>query len=1059
MRFSLLGPLAVTDDGGEPVDVGGRQPRIVLAALVAAAGRPVSAGSLIETIWGEAPPRSAAGTLQTYVSRLRHGLEERGGPALVLDGAGYRLELAGHDVDTVRFAQLAAEGEALAAAGRTAEARDALARALSLWRGPALLELADHVSGAARAAALEEQRLAVLEQRLDADLALGRHAQVSGELQALVAEHPLREGLHAKAALALYRSGRQADALRALAAAGSVLRDELGLEPSGLLTGLESAILVHDPALDLPVPLPVPVSVPVVPAAPAGAVAGGSAQPPAEPAVPLVGRGEELAELLAAYGETVVDARFVVLEGEPGIGKTRLAEEVAAAATVAGSLVVWGRSNEWGAAPALWLWLPVLRAAVAAAVDQVPPPLVDVLDGEAPLLAGAGGAVQFERFDAVADLLERAGKERPVVVLLDDLQWADSASLDLLQFLTTRLTGHVMILATLRTLAVGSTGAVTDALGAMARRHGSRRLRLRGLPADATGELLDAVAPGPVSPELVSRIHERAEGNPFYAIELARLLDDGAAGEVPAAVPATVRDVIRRRLGQLPDDSVEVLTVAAVVGREVDLPLVARAAGLDVADCLERLDPAATHRLLEASPAGPGALRFGHALVREVLLDDLTPLRRARLHLRAADAMADAAGGDEAVDRDDAEVLAGHLWRAVSLGIGTRAAAALERAAETAISRVAYVQAEELLGSAAQLRRSAGASPEAKQAELSTLVRLLEVMQATRYFAGTDRDVLHRAQELAGQLGLDDVVRKLAWSEWAALSTAGRLAECRPMAEAYLARWRDDSRPQVSAAAHVLYGVDEWTRGRIDVALEHLDRANGLLEGAPPPADAFEGEYRVVAQAFALYSHAAHGDLSVDDALAGFDFLASLVPPTAVPAVCAFGGATAAVHTRWEQLERLMLRALDADPAAQFAFFGGQLLMQRGVVAAAQGRLDEAVATFFEGRSRYRAVGGQSTINIYQSLLAELLARAGRVNEATELVTGARRQADELPQGCDEVMLRIAEGVVAALAGDLDRAAERLAAAVALGDRDGAHVFARRAEAVAEDLSVPLPPR
>ena len=169
-------------------------------------------------------------------------------------------------------------------------------------------------------------------------------------------------------------------------------------------------------------------------------------------------------------------------------------------------------------------------------------------------------------------------------------------------------------------------------------------------------------------------------------------------------------------------------------------------------------------------------------------------------------------------------------------------------------------------------------------------------MQATRYFAGTDRDVLHRAQGLAGELGLDDVVRKLAWSEWAALSTSGRLAECRPMAEAYLARWRDDPRPQVAAAAHVLYGVDEWTWGRIDVALEHLDRANALLEGAPPPADAFEGEYRVIAQAFALYSHAARGDLSVDDALAGFDFLATLVPPAAVPAVCAFGGATAAVH-------------------------------------------------------------------------------------------------------------------------------------------------------------------
>src|SRR5690606_25734637 len=152
-------------------------------------------------------------------------------------------------------------------------------------------------------------------------------------------------------------------------------------------------------------------------------------------------------------------------------------------------------------------------------------------------------------------------------------------------------------------------------------------------------------------------------------------------------------------------------------GRDVDLPLVARAAGLDVARCLERLDPAAAHRLLEAPPgaASPAALRFGHALVREVLLDDLTPPRRPQLHLQVADAMADLAGADEHVERDEAEGLPGRLWRAVPLGSGRRAAAALERAAETAISRLAYAQAEELLGSAAQLRRSAGRSPEARQ--------------------------------------------------------------------------------------------------------------------------------------------------------------------------------------------------------------------------------------------------------------------------------------------------------------------------------------------------------
>lgn len=1039
MRFGVLGPLLITDDGGGLVEVGGQQPRAVVVALVAAGGGSVSADGLMDAIWGEERPKSATGTLQTYLSRLRRTLQEHGGPSIVLDGAGYRLELDGHEVDAERFEELAAEGESLLADGCASEARDVLAEALSLWRGPALVELVDRGYGVAQAAGLEERRMSVLERRIEADLALGHHGQVVGELQALITEHPLREGLHAMLALALYRAGRQADALRALAAAGQQLRDELGLEPSRQLAELEAKILAHDPSLDL---------APAVVRAQAEGRPGETGDT-APDAVPLVGRDTELAELRAALAEASEDARFVVLEGEPGIGKTRLADELAAFASANGSRVVWGRSNESGAAPALWSWLPVLRAAVEGAVDEPPPLLAEVLSGGAPLLAGHGAAVQFERFDAIADVLEQAGAQRPLVVVLDDLQWADAASIDLLRFLTTRLQRGVLVVVTVRTLELGDTSALTDILGALGRRHRSRRIRLHGLSAPDTEELLAAVAPGPVRHDVAERIHERAEGNPFYAIELARLAEEGAANEVPASV----RDTIRLRLRRLPEATASILTVAAVVGRDLDLPVVARAASLDVGECLALLDPAASQRLLVPLPDSPGSMRFDHALVREALLDDLTPLRRAQLHLAVADAMADAAGGDDAVPRDQAEVLAEHLWRSVALGTGDRAAAALERAAETAISRVAYTQAEELLGRAARLRRG-GRSSEARQAELHTLLRLLEVMQATRYFAGTDQQILHRAREVASELQLEDVDRKLVWSGWAALSSSGRLAEAQPMAAAFLERWGDDPRPQVSAAAHVMSGVDEWTRGQIPNAIVHLDRAIGLLQDGPPPADAFEAEYTFIAHSFSLWSHAAHGDLSVDDAHAGFDVLLSIAPPPAVPAVCSFGGAVSAVHGRWDDLERLVTHALDADQAAQFAFFGGQLLMQRGVVEAAAGKLDEGVATFLEGRRRYRAVGGRTMIVTYQSLVAEQLGRAGRAPEAAELVGGARRQVDELGMGWEVIPLLVAEGVIAHAAGDHQQAAERLTTAVRVADESGCHVLARRAEATAAELGL-----
>ena len=168
----------------------------------------------------------------------------------------------------------------------------------------------------------------------------------------------------------------------------------------------------------------------------------------------------------------------------------------------------------------------------------------------------------------------------------------------------------------------------------------------------------------------------------------------------------------------------------------------------------------------------PSKLRFSHALVREVLVDGLTPLRRARVHLQVADVIE-----PPAVGNDDVEVLADHLWRAAALGVGERAADALERAADVAIGRVAYTSAEDMLGRAVQLRRDAPPSPEALQAQLDALLRLLEVMQATRYFSGTDRDLLQSAQDLAAELGHDDVSRELTWSEWAALSRAASVAE------------------------------------------------------------------------------------------------------------------------------------------------------------------------------------------------------------------------------------------------------------------------------------------
>ena len=246
MDFKLLGPLEVRR-GETVVPLPRGKPRAVLAVLLLHPNEPVGADRLALALWGEEAPAAAARTVQVYVSRLRRALSDA--EALTTTPAGYVLRVRPGELDAERFERLAAEGREAFAAGRPDDAGALLREALGLWRGPALGELAFEAFAQADAARLEEQRLAALEARIEADLAAGRHAELVGDLQRLVDEHPLRERLHGQLMLALYRSGRQADALAAYRRAREVLVAELGIEPGTELRALERAVLAQDPEL------------------------------------------------------------------------------------------------------------------------------------------------------------------------------------------------------------------------------------------------------------------------------------------------------------------------------------------------------------------------------------------------------------------------------------------------------------------------------------------------------------------------------------------------------------------------------------------------------------------------------------------------------------------------------------------------------------------------------------------------------------------------------------------------------------------------------------------
>src|SRR5262245_4255215 len=295
-HFRLLGPLTATIEGA-PVEVGGEKRRALLAALLLRAGEVVPRDELIDALWGEEPPDTARNTLQVYVSQLRKLLPDG---LLETTPSGYRLAVDASGVDVFEFESLAQAGRSALTIGDATGAAETLRRALELWHGTPV-----DVSQF-EALRLEEIRLTALEDRIDADLALGRHAQLVGELEGLVAEHPLRERLRGQLMLALYRSGRQADALAVYQRARRTLVEELGIEPGESLRKLERAILEQDPSLN------------IHPAATARRIP--------TPATPLLGRERELDALAdLVRSETT---RLLTLTGIGGIGKTRLGLEL-----------------------------------------------------------------------------------------------------------------------------------------------------------------------------------------------------------------------------------------------------------------------------------------------------------------------------------------------------------------------------------------------------------------------------------------------------------------------------------------------------------------------------------------------------------------------------------------------------------------------------------------------------------------------------------------------------------------------------------------------------------
>jgi DNA-binding SARP family transcriptional activator len=813
MDFRILGPLEVLDQGS-PLRLGGSKQRALLGLFLLSPNETITTDRLIDELWGERPPAAPAKTVGVHISRLRRALASSGGArptdVVATRKNGYELTLDPDRLDAHRFERLVADGRSELATGRPERAAASLERALSLWRGPALADLAYEPFAQREIARLEDLRVAALEELIEAKLALGGHAEVVGQLETLVAEHPYRERLRAQLMLALYRSDRQADALQAYQDARRTLVEELGIEPGERLRELEGAILAQDPALQAPAPA---TAEPVV-EAPRGA---------------FVGRERELAELVGGLHDAFAGrGRLFLLVGEPGIGKSRLAEELTAQARTLGATVLIGRCWEAGGAPAYWPWVQSLRAYAreteaealrdqlgGGAADLTPllPELRDQLgdlpDARMPESKGA----RFRLFDSMASFLKKAAKGRPLVLVLDDLHAADEPSLLLLRFVARELgESRVLIVGAYRDVDPTPADPLTATLAELAREPVTRTVALAGLGESDVLRFIELVVPGASAGGFAPTVHAETEGNPLFVGEIVRLLaaerrlEDGGAARL--VIPPSVREVIGRRLRHLSDRCNRLLTLASVLGREFDLDALAGASGLEHNAILELLDEALEARVVAEVPGVIGRMRFSHALIRDAAYHRLPRSRQVQLHRQVGEALEVLYSSD--LDAHLAE-LAHHFFESAAGGEGQKAVEYARRGGSRSVVLLAYEEAVRLYEMALEALGPDSAATARPRGEL--LLALADAKGRAGDSAGAKASFL-QAAELARSAGLPEVLGR------AAVGYGGRFVWDRAISDERLV-------PLIQDALAALGEVDSTLRVQL------LSRLAAALRGEP----------------------------------------------------------------------------------------------------------------------------------------------------------------------------------------------------------------------------------
>jgi DNA-binding SARP family transcriptional activator len=1056
----LLGSIEASR-GADPTAVAGTKLQALVAALAMAVPHPVAADTLIDAIWGEQGPANPANALQAQVSQLRRVL---GADVVVRRGSGYALVVEPDDVDALRLERLVRDGREAAGRGDMSEAATTFAAALSLVRGAPLAELAEMRFARDAGTRLTELVLAAHEGLVDAQLATGRHAEAVSPLTELVRAHPLRERFHAQLVLALYRCGRQAEALRAYQDAREVLVEELGVDPGVELQELERAVLAHDPAL---------TGVPSPSASLLGTLDGSAGRSPSDntnvvSGFPLVGRDPERHVLRGDLAEAIAGrGRMALVGGEPGIGKTRLAEELTADALAEGATVVWGRCYDGRGAPAFWPWTQIVHSLLGhyadheligalgsgiADVAQIAPEVKELVDELQPLPPLDPESARFRLDQAVSGFVRRLAAVRPMTIALDDLQWADESSLALLAFLALEMAeSPLFVLATYRNVDPTLSGPLARTLAELSRQPRSRRVDLVGLDRDGIGLFLAAAGAEP-NDELIATVHRRTEGNPFFVTEVLRLLPPTAVSDDPSlgrVVPASVKAVIRQRLSHLPESTAEALSAASVLGQDFDLPILSAVVGVDGATLLDQLDPAMAAGILVDSPQGVGRSRFSHGLVNETIYHDMSAAQRARTHRRAAEAIA--AHHGEA-DGPHLIALAAHWFHAVPAAPPDPGIDSALRSARWAQAHVAHQQAEELLRSALELLPGMPDARARAARELEIQDQLSNLLIVTSGYSTPGLDqACARQRELCQAIDDPRLLVPALWRLSIFYLVSTELDTAVTVGEQLLALAGDDD-PGTLLAGHMALGVIRTHRGEIAVARRHFDAAMELsVAGHDHTVADFVAETPGVwirvfgAWNWWLLDHDDRARRNVDEALT----LAAAggVHTYAMTFAVWFASLLATLRRDAEDGRRRSEEGLALATAGGYGMCLPFLTAQLGWALAAQGDFEACSAQLLAGDAALRASGAGIMRHVFPGFHADACLVAGRPAEARDWTERGLAEVEITGERWFEAELHRLRGEALVAIDPTDPVAvDEFRRAVEIATAQGAEGLRRRAE-------------